>query len=78
MRLNSLSGRFLGLTLIFVLITEVLIFVPSVANMRVRWLQDRLNTAAAAGVVVDGLENVELPRPLQARLAKLEGLESGL
>ena len=33
MRLNSLSGRFLGLTLIFVLITEVLIFVPAMAQI---------------------------------------------
>ena len=29
-------------------VAEVLIFVPSVANMRLRWLEDRLNTAAAA------------------------------
>lgn len=63
--MRGLSGKLLLLTVVSVMLAEVLIFVPSVANMRVRWLQDRLNTAAAAGVVVDGLENVELPRPLQ-------------
>ncbi|MDQ0318777.1 signal transduction histidine kinase [Pararhizobium capsulatum DSM 1112] len=63
--LRGLSGKLLLLTIVSVMLAEILIFVPSVANMRVRWLQDRLNTAAAAGVVVDGLENIELPRPLQ-------------
>lgn len=63
--LRGLSGRLLLLTVIFVMLAEVLIFVPSVANMRLRWLEDRLNTAAAAAVVVDGLENIELSRPLQ-------------
>ncbi|WP_075291022.1 sensor histidine kinase [Pararhizobium arenae] len=63
--LQGLSGRLLLLTIVSVMLAEVLIFVPSVANMRLRWLEDRLNTAAAAGVVVDGLDNVELPRPLQ-------------
>ncbi len=63
--LRGLSGKLLLLTIISVMLAEVLIFVPSVASMRVRWLQDRLNTAAAAGVVVDGLENIELSRPLQ-------------
>jgi signal transduction histidine kinase len=43
------------------MLAEVLIFVPSVANMRLRWLSDRLNTAAAASMVVDGLGKVELP-----------------
>jgi signal transduction histidine kinase len=47
------------------MLAEVLIFVPSVANMRLRWLEDRLSTAAAAAIVIDGLQPVELPRSLQ-------------
>ncbi len=62
---RGLSGRLLLLTVIFVMLAEVLIFVPSIASMRLRWLEDRLNTAAAAAIVVDGLENVELSRPVQ-------------
>lgn len=62
---GGLSGRLLWLTFIFVMIAEVLIFVPSVANMRVRWLEDKLNTAAATAVVIDGLQDVELPRAVQ-------------
>lgn len=61
---KGLSGRLLLLTVVFVMIAEVLIFVPSVANMRVSWLRDRLNTAAAAGAVIDGLQ-AELPRSVQ-------------
>jgi len=58
---RSLSSKLLLLTILFVMIAEVLIFVPSVANTRVRWLQDRLNTAAAAGVVIDGMQELRLP-----------------
>jgi len=63
--LSGLSGKLLMLTVAFVMIAEVLIFVPSVANMRLMWLRDRLNTAAAASVVIEGLPDRELPRPVQ-------------
>lgn len=64
---GGLSGKLLILTVVFISLAEVLIFVPSVANMRLRWLQDRLNTAAAAAIVIDGLQPAELPRALQRR-----------
>jgi signal transduction histidine kinase len=63
--LSGLSGKLLLLTIVFVMIAEVLIFVPSVANMRLMWLRDRLNTAAAASIVIDGMPDRELPRPVQ-------------
>ena len=62
---QGLSGRLLWLTMIFVMLAEVLIFVPSVAGMRMNWLRDRLDTAAAAGIVIDGLQPAELPRTVQ-------------
>lgn len=61
----SLSSKLLWLTILFVMIAEVLIFVPSVANTRVRWLADRLNVAAAAAVVIDAVNEVDLPRAIQ-------------
>jgi signal transduction histidine kinase len=61
----SLSTRLLWLTILFVMIAEVLIFVPSMANTRIRWLEDRLNTAAAAAVVIDGVNEMELPQSIQ-------------
>ncbi len=62
---RGLSGRLLWLTVVFVMLAEVLIFVPSVATMRMNWLRDRLDTAAAAGIVIDGLQPAELPRAVQ-------------
>ncbi|MEP3438004.1 MAG: HAMP domain-containing sensor histidine kinase [Hoeflea sp.] len=64
-RALSLSSKLLWLTILFVMIAEVLIFVPSVANTRVRWLTDRLNTAAAAAVVIDAVNEMELPQSIQ-------------
>jgi hypothetical protein len=40
---NSLSGRFLILTVIFVMLAEVFIFVPSVARFREDYLLARWN-----------------------------------
>src|SRR6516165_556294 len=54
----GLSAKLLVLTILFVMIAEVLIYVPSVANFRVVWLKDRLATAYTAapnGVVSDAL-----------------------
>jgi signal transduction histidine kinase len=48
--LNSLSGRFLVLTVIFVMIAEVLIFVPSVARFRADYLVLRLEKAQIASL----------------------------
>lgn len=58
---GGLSARLLWLTFLFVTLAEVLIFLPAIANMRLNWLSDRLNTAAAASIVVDGLKDVVLP-----------------
>ncbi|HET7411183.1 MAG TPA: HAMP domain-containing sensor histidine kinase [Pararhizobium sp.] len=62
---RSLSRKLLLLTVLFVMIAEVLIFVPSVAFMRVRWLQNQLNRAAGTSVIIDGLQGVHLPKALQ-------------
>lgn len=64
-RFHGLSGRLLWLTVIFVMFAEVLIFIPSISVMRMTWLRDRLDTAAAAGIVIDGLQPAELPRAVQ-------------
>ncbi len=49
---NTLSGRFLGLMILFVLIAEVLIFVPSVARFREDYLQNRLEMAQLAALAL--------------------------
>lgn len=51
--INSLSGRFLILTIIFVMIAEVFIFVPSVARFREDYLLARLERAQIASLATE-------------------------
>ncbi|MEC7763336.1 MAG: HAMP domain-containing sensor histidine kinase [Pseudomonadota bacterium] len=66
MVLNSLSGRFLILTAAFVMLAEVLIFVPSVASFREDYLQSRLERAQIASLVLlaDDMIDAELEQEL--------------
>nr|MCU0832666.1 HAMP domain-containing histidine kinase [Rhizobiaceae bacterium] len=50
-------------TILFVLIAEVLIFVPSVAHFRLNWLEGRLSTAATVSTLLFE-EKIEPTRPL--------------
>ncbi|HEV7414950.1 MAG TPA: sensor histidine kinase, partial [Tianweitania sediminis] len=49
---RRLSTKLLMLTILFVMIAEVLIFPPSVADFRNRWFEERLSTAAAISLVI--------------------------
>lgn len=62
---RGLSTKLLALTIIFVMAVEVLIFVPSIANFRQRWLEERLATAAAVGIVLASDDSTSLPPNLQ-------------
>jgi signal transduction histidine kinase len=53
----GLSGKLLVLTILFVMVAEVLIYVPLVANYRVNWLNDRLASAYTAALVLDAAPN---------------------
>jgi signal transduction histidine kinase len=68
--LNTLSGRFLGLMAIFVLIAEVLIFVPAVSRFRVDHLQSRLELAQLGALALlaapDAMVGPDLERELLA------------
>lgn len=57
MFVNSLSGRFLILTIIFVMVAEVLIFVPSVARFRENYLLAKVEKAQIASLSVLASEN---------------------
>ena len=57
--LNTLSGRFLILTTLFVMLAEVLIFVPSVARHREDYLLSRLERAQIASLAVLAEEMIE-------------------
>ena len=67
--LNTLSGRFLLLTVAFVMLAEVLIFVPSVARFRADYLMAKLEKAQIASLATlatDEMISAELERELLA------------
>jgi signal transduction histidine kinase len=68
----GLSSRLLLLTVLFVMVAEVLIYVPSVANFRRAWLNDRLAAAQIAAVVLDAAPDGQISEELETRL--LEGV----
>lgn len=70
--LNTLSGRFLILTVIFVMLAEVLIFVPSVARFREDYLLDRLERAQIASLANEA--NDMLSMELEAELLENAGV----
>lgn len=65
---NSLSGRLLVLTTIFVMLAEVLIFVPSVARFREAYMMNRLERAqiASLALLADDMIDNELEEELLA------------
>jgi signal transduction histidine kinase len=70
--LNSLSGRFLVLTIVFVMLAEVLIFVPSISRFRLDYLSDRLERAQIASLVL--LADDMLETELEAELLENAGV----
>ncbi len=68
----GLSGRLLLLTIGFVMLAEVLIYVPSIANFRRNWLNDRLVAAQTAALVVEASPEGLIPPDLVPRL--LQGI----
>jgi signal transduction histidine kinase len=73
MFLNSLSGRFLMLTVVFVMLAEVLIFVPSVARFREDFLLSRLERAQIASLAVLASEDM-LDEDLEKELLENAGV----
>ncbi|MEO0359084.1 MAG: sensor histidine kinase, partial [Pseudomonadota bacterium] len=63
---KSLSGRFLILTIIFVMVAEILIFVPSIARFREDYINARLERAQIASLALeaDSMINTELEAEL--------------
>ena len=67
--LNTLSGRFLLLTVAFVMLAEVLIFVPSIARFRADYLLLRLEKAQIASLALLATDGMIMPE-LEAELLK--------
>jgi len=70
-RFGGLSGKLLLMTVLFEMLAEVFIYVPSIANFRNTWLMDRLTTAGVAASVL-AETNTIAPR-LQEELLRTTG-----
>ncbi|KAB2876741.1 MAG: HAMP domain-containing histidine kinase, partial [Pseudorhodoplanes sp.] len=64
----GLSGKLLALTILFVMLAEVLIYVPSIANFRLNWLNDRLAAAHTAALVLDAAPSGMVPEELARQI----------
>ncbi|ABS61928.1 integral membrane sensor signal transduction histidine kinase [Parvibaculum lavamentivorans DS-1] len=67
---GSLSRRLLVLTILFVMLAEVLIFVPSVANFRLNWLDQRLAAAQIASLALEARPDNMVSPALREELLK--------
>lgn len=64
----GLSGKLLLLTIPLILIVEILIYVPSIANFRVNRLNDRLAAANTAALVLDAAPSGMVPDALARQI----------
>ena len=66
----GLSAKLLLLTVGFVMLAEVLIFVPSIASFRVSWLMERLQAAQIAALAAEAAPGGQIPPMLRDELLK--------
>ena len=64
----GLSAKLLLLTILFVMLAEVLVFVPSVSNFRRQWLMERLAAAQIASLAAEAAPSGQLPPMLRDEL----------
>lgn len=70
----GLSVRLLGLTVVFVMVAEVLIWAPSISNFRKTWLEERITRAYLATIAYAALPDDAPLRALGQQLLLNTGL----
>jgi signal transduction histidine kinase len=73
---RGLSTKLLLLTIVFVIAAEILIVLPSISGYRLRWLEEKLSTAAAVSVVLLENEPLSLSREAQEEVLKAIGAKA--
>jgi signal transduction histidine kinase len=73
---RGLSTKLLVLTVLFVMIAEVLIFIPSVANFGMQWMQQRLENAAAVSIILMEGEDEALAPDIRDELLMATGVKA--
>ncbi|GLK76687.1 ATPase [Methylopila jiangsuensis] len=72
----GLSGKLLGLTVAFVMLSEVLIYVPSIANFRLNFIDDQINRARTAALALDAAPEGAVEEALARRLLQSVGAKA--
>lgn len=67
-RLTGLSGRLLGLTAAFVMLAEVLVFIPSISRFRLDYLKDQIARAHLAVLALDATGDKPVDKRLEREL----------
>ena len=70
----SLSNKLLFLTLVFVMVAEILIYIPSIANFRNVWLSEKLDTAALVAMAASAAPDASLPSDLEMHMLESIGV----
>ncbi|MGE0254872.1 MAG: sensor histidine kinase [Alphaproteobacteria bacterium] len=70
---QSLSARLLALTVAFVMLAEVLIYLPSIANFRVNWLAERAAAARLAALAIETMPDGAIARGTKNEVLRLAG-----
>ena len=74
--LSSLSSRLLLLTICFVMVVEVFVWVPSVANFRRNFLEQRMNAAQIAALALLEAPHQTVSRRLEEQLLVTAGVKA--
>src|SRR5712671_3555376 len=64
----GLSAKLFALTILSVMIAEIFIYVPSIANFRLTWVRDRLAAAHTAALVLDAAPSGMVPDSLARQI----------
>lgn len=68
---RGLSGKLLVLTALFIMLAEILVFVPSVANYRLTWLARHFTTGEAASLAIEKLDQNAISDEIRQQLLAL-------
>ena len=73
-RFSGLSTKVLLLTIIFVLLGEILIFIPSISNFRIQWMKTRIAQAEIASLAAEAAPDAILDDALRTEILKGAGV----
>ncbi len=66
----GLPARLLVITGVFVMVAQILIFLPALASFRVNWLNDRITTALVSALAADAVPTRDVPPALRNELLR--------